>query len=299
MMMIRALQKAMGPRLVLLTLALVVAVAVEVVMTVMIPEWRKFFYDILERKDEGQFVLAMWYFVGMVGLMGLAQSFKSWLAQSLGAVIRNALTKILFKRWVRSDMAAPNYTQAMTVSVKDMLENALEISIEVVISACIVVGLILSMDNSLILWSAIGYTVAVSVLALVFNKPLIHSNKDLQSSESVLRETICASANGNHRHTFKDDLATSMKYYARYVRILLGYGSFYKVKSYLSVLIPYFILAGSYFAGVISLGDFMSGVGAFELFVINTTLLLSYYPKLMQCRASYVIVEDFYKEIHK
>ena len=51
MMMIRALQKAMGPRLVLLTLALVVAVAVEVVMTVMIPEWRKFFYDILERKD--------------------------------------------------------------------------------------------------------------------------------------------------------------------------------------------------------------------------------------------------------
>ncbi len=64
-------------------------------------------------------------------------------------------------------------------------------------------------------------------------------------------------------------------------------------------MIPYFILAGSYFAGVISLGDFMSGVGAFELFVINTTLLLSYYPKLMQCRASYVIVEDFYKEIHK
>lgn len=298
MMMIKALKKAWGTRLVLLSSALGLAVAAEVVLTCMIPEWRTFFYGIMERKDASQFTMALWYFVGMVGFLGLAQSVKAWLAQSLGALIRVSLVKILFKRWVKSDMSADNYTQAMTVSAKCMLEDALEIGIEVLISAFIVAGMIMSMENGPILWAALAYTFGVSILALVFNRPLIYANKALQASEGALRETICSSANGNHKFTFKEDLTYSMECYARHIRVLLGYGSFYRMKSGLSVLIPYLILAGPYFAGIIGLGEFMGQVGAFELFVVNTTLLLGYYPKLMACRASYLLVDNFYKEIN-
>jgi ABC-type uncharacterized transport system fused permease/ATPase subunit len=77
------------------------------------------------------------------------------------------------------------------------------------------------------------------------------------------------------------------------------YTLFSRIKGSLASLIPYILLGGTYFAGTITLGVFMAGVATFELIVINATILVILYPKLTKARASYKIVQTFYKEITK
>lgn len=283
-----------------LVLSLVAIIVAEIVLTVLIPTWRESFYNILQTKEESSFTTSLvWFFFLMTGL-GFAQGLKVWVGQLVSFELRKAGTKTLFKTWVKGKRTAKNYTQAMTESLRNATELYLEVAVEILISAIIVISLIVAnLHQHSILVAAFIYTITMSTLAALFNRPLIVSDKEWQSAEGKFREAIGDIANGNEDFSSKQKFLTIVQTYYAYIKIVMFFTLFSRVKSSLASLVPYILLAAPFFQGTLTLGDFMSGVAAFELIVINATIVIILYPKLTKARASYQLSNDFYNQVRK
>lgn len=276
------------------SVALVVIIGIEIFLTVVIPEWRNLFYNVLETKAQSEFVSSLVLFGLLMGGMGVVQGIKVWAGQKISFMVREAQTKYMFRKWVHGDRTAPHYTQAMTEAVRNSTEIYLEILVEIVISLAIVIALIIAnLHNPLILATSIIYTATVSIVAMLFNKPLISKDMQWQRSEGLFRENLTNIANGVNDHSYSDKWKSVSESYAKYITTLMNYTLFTRMKGSLSTLIPYIILAAPYFAGTITLGGFMAGVATFELIVVNATIVMMLYPKLTKARASKVIIKEF------
>lgn len=272
----------------------------EIVLTCLIPAWRESFYNILNLKKQSLFTETLIYFMLLMTGLGFVQGLKVWVGQLLSFQFRIATSKLLLKTWVKGKQVVSNYTQAQTEAIRNATELYLEIAVEVFISASIVIMLIIAnLHNTPILVAALIYTVAASALAALFNKPLINADIGAQNSEGLYREAISDIANGNGDFSSKGKFILLMTTYYRYIKVVMYYTLFSRIKGSLASLIPYVLLGSAYFAGSITLGVFMAGVATFELIVINATILVVLYPKLTKARASYKIVQTFYKEITK
>ena len=279
---------------------LIGVVLLEIVMTCLIPLWREHFYNIMQTKNADLFMQTLAYFAILMTGLGFAQGLKVWSGQLLSFSVRDAASRILLKKWVKGPRKAANYTQAMTEALRNATELYLEIVVEIIISASIVTILIISnFHNTKIIIAAIAYTIVASLLAMLFNRPLIQTDTDLQKTEGSYREAISDIANGNGDFSSKSKFVALVHSYYRYVRVVMYFTLFSRVKGSVSTLVPYILLASSYFSGAITLGDFMSGTATFELIVINSTILLQMYPKLTKARASWGIVSKFYDEVSK
>lgn len=287
-------------KFILLLSFLFLVVAAEIVLTTIIPLWRNYFYDILENKQAELFVHSLLYFAGMMVGLGAAQGLKVWAGQLVSFEVRKAATKLLFKPWVKGSRRVANYTQAMTEALRNATELYLEISVEVIISGAIVVSLVLLnwRDPSLLLAAAM-YTIGMTVVAAFFNKPMVSSDIEWQSREGEFRETLSYLYSGENCFSFKERLELLTLAYYKYIRVVMYFTLFSRVKAALGSLVPYLILSYPFFAGEISLGQFMKGVGSFELIVINSTILLVLYPKLTKAKASYQISKAFYQEVKR
>lgn len=283
-----------------LATTLIFIIVVEIILTCLIPIWREQFYNILQTLNVGMFYTSLSYFAALMIGMGAVQGLKTWVGQLLSFQIRRAATKVLFKPWVKGKKAVKNYSQAMTEALRNSTELYLEIGVEVIISGAIVVGLIVSnIHNMPVIVASIIYTAAVTLLAAFFNKPLINSDTSWQEAEGSFREAIGNIANGNEDFTSKQKFEMVVGSYYRYIRVVMYYTLFSRVKSSASAIIPYLLMAGPYFSQAITLGDFMASVAVFELIVINSTILTMLYPKLTKARASYRLSKEFYQGVIK
>lgn len=292
-------QKAHKPRLYGLGVFLLFLLIVEIVMTCVIPMWRSYFYDILQNKDQALFATSMVYFILVVGSLGMAQGLKQWVSRMLSFELRQAGTKVIMKPWTKlPNKNIKNYTQAMTESLRNSTELFLDSAMEIFISGFIVIVLLIqNLHNTMIVLAALGYTVVVSILALVFNKPMIRSDRKWQESEGTFREALSDIAKEEGDYTSKEKFKSLAFNYYRYIKVVMGFTLFTRMKGSLGTLVPYALLASSFFAGTISLGDFMGAVSTFELIVVNSTILLIIYPNLNRARASYAISKKFFEEV--
>ena len=281
----------------LVTTLLVILVA-EIVLTCLIPAWRKEFFNILEAKQEHLFAGSLTFFMFLMLSLGAATGLKVWVGQLVSFAVREVGARLLLKTWAKGPRVADNYTQAMTDSLRAATELYLTIGVEVIISLAIVITLMASnMHNTVIIVSSIIYTIIVSVVAALFNKPLINTDLKLQSSSGKYREALGDIANGNGDFSSKAKFKVFVIDYYNYIRTVMYFVLFSRVKGSLAVLVPYLLLSTAYFNGTLSLGDFMAGVATFELIVVNSTILLQMYPQLTTARASWALVIKFYKEI--
>lgn len=274
--------------------ALVIIISAEIGLTVVIPMWREYFYNVLQLKNIAEFYPALGWFAALMLGMGTVQGLKNWTGYRLSFLVREAITKTLFRNWVSSDKTAPNYTQALTESIRNSTELYLEIIVEVIISAAIVVILVMSSLHSIpIITAALAYTLSMSALAAIFNKPLVRTDADAQKAEGAFREAISDISAGKNDYTYSNKWAEVARTYYTYIKIQMSFTLFSRVKGSLASLIPYVLLSSEFFAGTITLGEFMSGVATFELLVVNATILMALYPKLTRARASKSITKEF------
>ena len=271
-----------------------IIIATEIGLTVVIPMWREYFYNVLQLKNIAEFYPALGWFAALMIGMGTVQGLKSWTGYRISFIVREAITKTLFRNWLASDRTAPNYTQALTESIRNSTELYLEIVVEVVISAAIVVILVLSNLHSVpIITASLIYTLSMSALAAAFNKPLVRTDADAQKAEGAFREAISDIFSGKNDYTYSDKWAEVAKTYYTYIKVQMNFTLFSRVKGSLASLIPYILLSSSFFAGTITLGEFMAGVATFELLVVNATILMALYQKLTRARASKSITKEF------
>lgn len=279
------------------TLLLTILV-VEIVLTCIIPMWKQYFFDVLNTKDSAEFPTALMYFFALMLSLGSVQGIKTWIGQKLAFQIRIAGNKTLLKAWVYSPHTTKNYTQPITESLHNWTNLSLVIFIEVLISASIIIGLVVANWNSpLIVLGALVYTIIIMLIAIVFNKPLVNSNVHYQSTEGIYRESISDIANGNGDYSSKSKFKEVASAYTKYIRNLMYFTLFSKLKLSTASAIPFILLAPAYFSGSMTLGDFMAGVSTFELLVINSTILLAMYPEYTKMIASYNISNSFYEKL--
>lgn len=279
---------------------LVVLIAVEIVATVSIPAWRKYFFNGVEAKDYAVYVKGMWYFAALMSAFVVSQGFKQFAIQRLALVWRSALTKILAKKYMRtlttSNTSADNPDQRIAEDTNIASVLAIELVVEVIISASIIVGLVGHMSSTLLYLSAI-YTAVIVALALFFHRPMVDSEKALQRAEADYRFKLATIVGNSKKASTKALFNTVMDRFKRLINVTLAFNLFSRAKGNFMNLIPYALLIPMYFANDIGFGEVMEGVAQFDLLVINATILIILYPRVTKALASYERINEFYKEI--
>lgn len=282
-------------------LALLLAVTIsEIVLTVAIPYWREIFYDALQKFDEPGFWSAMIFGAYLMFGFGIIQGLKNFVRLKFSFVIREAASKLFLKKWVYANKDDSNYQIALTDAIKYSTDNLTDVIVESFVSLVIVVVLIINaMHQPVLLVASIIYTVLVSILAYLFNKPLVDTDAELQLAEGQYRNSIAGIAIFGGDFTAKANWVLIKVKFNRYLAVLTGFNLFSRSKGALASLIPYILLFNEYFTRQIDLGGFMNGVSTFELIVVNTTILIAVYPQITRALASYKICKEFYNGIQK
>ena len=158
----------------LLSAGLAILIAVEVVATVLIPDTRKYFYNIIENKDTANFLYGLAYYAGVMLIFGLCQGYKGWLGSRLSLDLRTGITKLLLKKWVKGDIQSVELPdQRIQEDAKLCTELAIRVFLEVIISAMIVIGLVGSVwGNWPVFFASFGYAGLVVIVAWLFKKPM-------------------------------------------------------------------------------------------------------------------------------
>jgi ABC-type uncharacterized transport system fused permease/ATPase subunit len=299
MTMLRAVyDKVHKPTLWKVSAFLLFILIAEIALTCLIPTWRDYFYKVLQQFNRGEFWPALWWGLALMTGLGAVQGVKTWARQKFSFTIRKAASKVFLKKWVYSKRTNPNYSIALTDTIKNSTDLLFDVACEIFISFAIVVVLIAnSWHQPEIIISALVYTLAVSGLAYLFNTPLIKSDAELQKTEGAYRTAIGDIANDRGDFSAKEKWEALSRAFSYYINVLMGFTLFSRVKGSLATLVPYVLLFDAYFDKQIDLGGFMAGVSSFELIVINTTILVVVYPQITKAIASYKIAKEFYNEI--
>ena len=277
---------------------LVLVVVIEIVLTVLIPEWKSNFFSVMQAKDVDKFWVAIALFAALMLSLGAMQGVKTWLAQTFSFEFRRVASKILLKKWVKGGKTIKNYTQAQTEALRYVTEIPVMITTEAFISLFIVISLLLvNLDKPTVVISSLVYTLAVIVVAKIFNKPLVTTHTVLQETEGSYREAISDIQNGHGDFSSKQKYLNVTVAYLKYIKTQMYFRLFGTLKGSLTSIVPYVLMAEGYFSGAYTLGQFMAAVSTFELIVINATILVQLYPESTKVVASWKIVNGFYKEV--
>jgi putative ATP-binding cassette transporter len=291
---------AKKPFYIFLSLLLTITIA-EIVLTVLIPVWREIFYSALQKFDQPAFWTAMLYGAILMIGFGTIQGLKTFVRLKFSFTIREAMSKLFLKTWVYDNKKEdPRFNIALTDAIKISTDNLTDVLVESFVSFVIVIILIINAtDQPILLLAALGYTVVVSLVAYLFNTPLIRTDTELQVAEGHYRNSIAIIAINGGDHTAKNNWLAIKDKFHQYLLVLTGFNLFSRAKGALASLIPYFLLFDEYFSRQIDLGGFMNGVSTFELIVVNTTILVIVYPQITKALASYNICKEFYSGIKK
>lgn len=276
---------------------LLALIAVEIAATVAIPVWREYFFDGVEQKSYPVFISGMWYFAGLMLAFVFSQGFKLYAIQKLALEWRTGLNNLLLNKWRKSHMAKvdnPDQRISEDTNIASML--ALELVVEVIISASIILGLVSTMSSTL-LWLSMGYTVAITLVASFFFRPMIDREKALQRAEADYRFTLAECVSDGKKRPLQPKYKVLLGRFTKLINVTLGFNLFSRAKGNLMNLIPFALLVPMYFAGDIGFGEVMKGVSQFDLLVINATILIILYPRVTKALASYERIQEFYEDL--
>jgi putative ATP-binding cassette transporter len=278
---------------------LLLVVIIEIVATVLVPTWRDYFYGGVEAKDMHIFHTGLWYFAGLMLAFVFSQGLKTYAIQKLALEWRTALAEMLTKAWMQrlpSKAAVDNPDQRIAEDTNIASMLALELVVEVIISASIIAGLIFNMDSTLIGLS-VGYTIIIAGLAAFFHRPLVDREKALQRAEADYRFKLASIVADGKKRDVDMEYGSVLIHFRRLINTTLGFNLFSRAKNNLMNIVPLLVLVPMYFADEIGFGAIMKGVSQFDLLVINATILIILYPKVTKALASYERIAEFYKEI--
>ena len=298
--MLKKVLHKLGKAEFLIAAFLLIVLAVEIYATTLIPEGRKAIFSVLENKQINGFADAILFYASIYLVFAFAQGIKGFVSSALSIRVRKALTKVLQKTWVsRKDLTKHNHpSQRINEDARICTEYTLDIGLEIIISAFIVVVLVIQMydSQSLLLYAAVAYTILSLFIAWIFNKPMKTKDIDLQVAEAAHREALHKIELQMGDYTSKEKFLVVAKEYMKYAKIKLTYSMFYKITMGFSGIVPFFILTPQYFSDKISLSQIVEGVTQFELVVVNLGILLTLYGPLVKAQAGWHRVIKFYKE---
>lgn len=297
---------------------------------VILNEWNAPFYDLLERRDLGEFFHQLEIFAMIAGTLLLLNVLQAWLNQMTALYMREGLSRDLVDQWLKrkralrlasSGLIGVNPDQRLHEDSRNLAESTTGLVLGLLQSTILLVsfiGVLWELSSGFIfrisghsfsipgymVWAAIFYAASASVLSQVVGRKLVKLNADRFSKEAELRFTLMhanenmpaitvARGEENERRRINTDISSVLTVVKRLAMANTNLTWVSAGYGWLVIVIPIIVAAPAYFSGGLTLGQLMMSVGAFNQ--VNTALrwYVSNFGPIAEWRATLMRVTDF------
>ncbi len=213
-------------KLVTLAVALIAVVGTTAYMQIKLNAWNQPFYNALTHRDMPAFLEQLGVFAKLAGILLVLNVAQMWLNQTSKVVLRQGLVNDLLDQWLKpfrafrlsnSGAIGANPDQRLQADAQHLTDLSTDLGIGLLQSTLLLLSFIgvlwqLSKGEFLpfagrdfappgyLVWCALFYAGAASLLSWRVGRPLIDLNADRYAREAEFRLRSCASERGHRRH---------------------------------------------------------------------------------------------------
>ncbi|WP_152047375.1 ABC transporter ATP-binding protein/permease [Aureimonas psammosilenae] len=323
-------------KILLLALALVAVVGLAAYAQIWLNAWNRPFYDALARKDFGEFVRQLGVFAGLASVLLALNVAQLWLNQTSKVTLREGLVHDLLDEWLKPLRAfrlsnageiGANPDQRIHEDARHLTELSVDLGIGLLQATLLLVsfvGVLWGLSRSMVLhvgghdfvlpgymvWSALFYAGAASLLSWWIGRPLIQLNAARYAREAELRFALVrmnegvgsiaayggeADERGRVESIFQTVLASSRRIVGAVTRltwVTAGYGWF-------TIIAPILVAAPIYFNpnANLTFGELMMIVGAFNQVQQSLRWFVDNFSVIADWRATLIRIASFRRTI--
>ncbi len=333
--MIRSLLASpVGKVLVLLASAIFAVIVATTYAQIRLNSWNKPFYDALARRDFMEFLIQLGVFFIIAGSLLVLNVAQRWLGETLKVKLRDGLVRDLIRDWMAPRRAfwlanagsiGVNPDQRMHEDARHLCELSADLGIGLLQAATLFIAFtgvlwVLSREFAFhiagrdyaipgfMVWAAIVYAGAGSLLSHWVGKSLIHRNAERYAREAELRFSLVrvnehldgiSLASGEADETRRVELHLT-EVLAATTRLVTGLTNLTWVTSgfgWVTQVVPFLAAAPLYFSGKISLGGLMMAVQAFNQAQSSLRWFVDNFSTIADWRATLLRVATFHRAV--
>lgn len=330
MMLRTILASPVGRTVVVLSITVVLVVVATAYGQIRLNRWNKPFYDALSRRDFRDFLFQLGVFFLIAGSLLILNVGQRWLAETLQVKLREGLVRSLLKDWMQprrafwlanSGTIGVNPDQRMHEDARHLTELSADLGIGLLQSSILFVTFagvlwVLSSGFSIrmgdrdyaipgyMVWAAIIYASAGSLLSYWVGRGLISRNADRYAREADLRFALVrvnehvddislAAGEADEKRRIELHLGNVL---AATRRIVTGHTNLTWVTSgfgWVTLVAPILAAAPLYFTGKVSFGGLMMAAGAFNQVEGSLRWFIDNFSVIADWRATLLRVASF------
>jgi putative ATP-binding cassette transporter len=317
------------------TLWLLIAGVVLVILAtacgqILLNRWNKPFFDALSRRDMHDFLYQLGVFFLIAGFLLVLNVMQRWLAETLQIRLREGLVRSLLRDWMQPRRAfwlanagtmGVNPDQRIHEDARKLCELSGDLGIGLFQASILFgsfAGILWGLSSSFairvgdhdyaipgfMVWAAVLYASAGSLLSYWVGRGLIHRNAERYAREADLRFSLVRV----NEHVDEISLAAGEAHEKRSIelhlgdvlaatrRIVLGHTNLTWVTAgfgWVTIVAPILVAAPLYFTGKVSFGGLMMAAGAFTQAQSSLRWFIDNFSVIADWRATLLRVASF------
>ena len=330
-LMIRAISGSpVGRKIVILMIAIVVVIVATAYGQIRLNSWNKPFYDALSRRDLREFLFQLGVFFVIAGCILALNVLQRWLGEMLQVRLREGLVRSLLRDWMlprrafwlaNSGTMGVNPDQRIHEDARKLCELSASLGIGLFQASILFVtfaGILWGLSSNFsihiedrdytipgfMLWAAIVYASAGSLLSYWVGRGLINRNADRYAREADLRFSLVrvnehvdaislAAGEQDERRRIERRLGDALRATRRIVWghtnlewVTAGFG-------WITTVAPILVAAPLYFTGKVSFGGMMMAAAAFTQAQSSLRWFIDNFSVIADWRATLLRVANF------
>jgi vitamin B12/bleomycin/antimicrobial peptide transport system ATP-binding/permease protein len=319
-----------GKSLMVLVAVIIVVVAATAYGQIRLNGWNKPFYDALSRRDLRDFLYQLGVFFVIAGFLLALNVAQRWLVETLELKLREGLVLSLLQDWMLPRRAfwlanagtmGVNPDQRIHEDARKLCELSADLGIGLLQASILFftfAGVLWVLSNDFIfrvgdrdytvpgfmVWTAIAYASAGSLLSYWVGRGLIGRNADRYAREADLRFSLVrvnehvddislAEGEADERRRIELNLGNVL---AATRRIVMGHANLTWVTAgfgWITIVAPILAAAPLYFSGKVSFGGLMMAAGAFSQAQSSLRWFIDNFSSIADWRATLLRVANF------
>ena len=296
--------------------------------------WNEPFYDALARRDVHEFLMQLWVFGAIAGVLLVLNVFQRWLTETIKLKLREGLTRDLVDLWMlpgrafRLASAGPigvNPDQRMHEDTRRLTELSADLGIGLLQAAILLVTFVsvlwtLSADFAFhiagrvvpipgyMVWAGVLYAGSASLLSYWVGRNLIGRNAERYAREAELRFSLVrvnehidaislAAGEAEEARRIKLNLAAVL---AATRGLVIGHTNLTWVTAgygWLTIVAPILVAAPLYFSSSLTFGGLMMAAGAFIQVQSSLRWFVDNFGTIADWRATLLRVASFRRAV--
>jgi len=319
-----------GKRITVLITILVIVILLTAYGQIKLNQWNKPFFDALSRRDLNDFLVQLGVFFMIAGSLLVLNVGQRWLVETTKYKLREGLVRDLLKNWMvprrafwlsSSGSIGVNPDQRMSEDAQKLCELSADLSVGLFQASILLISFAgvlwtISEDFSFraggvdyavpgfMLWAAILYALAGSLLSYVVGRNLISRNAERYAREADLRFSLVrinehldgislAEGEADERRRVEQHLSNVMTAMRRLVKGLTNLEWVRAGFGWITGVAPILVAAPLYFGGKTTFGGMMMAAAAFTQAQSSLRWFVDNFSAIADWRATLLRVANF------